>query len=101
VALRTPIARHATLAAASVGTLSFNAAATKFGTVHIKNLGPGAVSVKFDGFPVVAPADDQFTLDPGDSYNTDNVVFSFLGVRSVAACEVQAIAYIAAGGDVR
>jgi hypothetical protein len=71
------------------------------GTAHIKNLGPGAVAVKFDGVPLVPPADNQFTLESGDSYNVDSVNFSTIGLRAVGDCEVQVIAYLAAQGDIR
>lgn len=102
MALRTPIVRHATLAAGATASLTFGATHGRLGTAHIKNIGVGSVSVKFDAIPVVGVADDQFLLAPGDAYNTDVVVFNSIGLRDQGlGCEVQIVAYVAAQGDVR
>jgi hypothetical protein len=68
----------------------------RWGTAHIKNIGPGEVFFAFNAIPAAAPADGQGTLASGESYNADNLADSTIGFYAVAATRVEVIFYEAA-----
>ena len=95
MALRNPQPFTLSLGAGGSGFLP-PAPARRWGTAHIKNIGPGDVYFAFNAIPGAVPADGQGTLAAGESYNADNLSDSTIGFYAVAAARVEVIFYEAA-----
>lgn len=90
--LRTPNPVTLSLAAGASGSVPITIP-RRWGTAHIKNVGPGTVYFAFDAVPAVAPANGQGTLAAGEAYNADNLSVSTIGFYAVAAARVEVIFY--------